>query len=126
MPAIALEHYLRCITVHCSLLRGYTHSLVSIIKNPDNIFKETSKGPDQNERGATSQEQRLRGESPTSSIVPPTPEGKPVCYRYNNPQEKCKAKKCRFEHVWGLCFSPKHPMHACDAKNRQDDAQGTV
>ena len=42
----ALHH---CSTVHC-LIRRYTHSLVSILKNPDNIKKargqiKTNKGP---------------------------------------------------------------------------------
>lgn len=66
------------------------------------------------------------GKSNLQHCASHTPEGKPICYRYNNAKEKRKAKKCRFEHVCGLCFSPKHPMHACDAKTRQDDTQGTA
>ena len=55
-----------------------------------------------------------------------TPDGKPNCYRFNNPREKCKAKKRRFEHVCGLCYSPKNPTHACGDKTRQEDTQGTA
>lgn len=67
------------------------------------------------------------GKSNLQHCASHTPEGKPVCYRFNNPKEKCKAAKCKFEHVCGLCFSPKHPMHACGEKTRQEqDTQGTA
>ena len=81
-------------------------------------FKGDGKGKGKDKKGGKG------GKSNLQHCASHTPEGKPVCYRYNNPKERCKAKKCRFEHVCGLCFSPKHPMHACDAKTRQDDTQG--
>ena len=40
-------------------------------------------------------------------------EGKPICYRFNTPGEKCKEKKCKFAHQCGVCFSPAHPMYQC-------------
>lgn len=49
-----------------------------------------------------------------------TPEGEMVCYRYNAAGEKCKAKKCKFRHVCGICFSDKHPMYQCSTRTRQD------
>ena len=57
-----------------------------------------------------------------------TPEGDMICFRFNTPGEKCKAKKCKFKHVCGSCFSAKHPMFECNTKSRQDpnlDTQGS-
>ena len=45
--------------------------------------------------------------------------GKPICYRFNS-GETCKMKKCKFEHVCGLCFSSQHAMGQCTSKTRQD------
>ena len=53
-----------------------------------------------------------------------TPDGDPVCFRYNTPNEKCKEKKCRFKHLCGICFG-KHPLFQCDSQRRQPDTQGT-
>ena len=58
-----------------------------------------------------------------------TPEGDMICFRFNTAGEKCKAKKCKFKHVCGICFSTKHPMQQCTAKTREDppnDTQGTM
>ena len=52
-----------------------------------------------------------------------TPDGDPVCYRFNTPNEKCKEKKCRFKHLCGICFG-KHPLYQCDHQKRQPDTQG--
>ena len=38
-----------------------------------------------------------------------TPDGKRVCYSFNNKQEPCTRKKCQFLHVCGKCFKD-HPM----------------
>ena len=58
-----------------------------------------------------------------------TPEGDMVCFRYDTVGEKCREKKCKYKHVCGICFSSKHPMHECSARNRQEppkgDTQGT-
>ena len=48
-----------------------------------------------------------------------TPDGSPVCYRFNTPGEKCKQKKCKFRHCCGICFSEKHAMFQCAASKRQ-------
>ena len=31
-----------------------------------------------------------------------TPDGKPICYRFNDQNRKCKDKKCRFVHVCSI------------------------
>jgi hypothetical protein len=41
-----------------------------------------------------------------------TPDGKAICYRYNNQKEKCRSKRCNFEHVCNRCFG-KHPQYNC-------------
>ena len=41
-----------------------------------------------------------------------TPDGRSICFRYNNQKEKCRAKKCNFEHVRSKCFG-KHPQYTC-------------
>ena len=37
-----------------------------------------------------------------------------ICFALNNPNEKCKKRKCSFEHVCGKCFKKDRPMYACD------------
>ena len=41
-----------------------------------------------------------------------TPDGKPICYGYNNLETRCRDNKCRFLHVCGACFG-RHPVYAC-------------
>ena len=41
-----------------------------------------------------------------------TPEGKRICFSFNNSQVRCKRKGCIFEHVCGRCFQ-KHPIYQC-------------
>ena len=41
-----------------------------------------------------------------------TPDGKSVCFRYNNLGQPCQRANCKFEHVCGLCFGD-HPMYEC-------------
>ena len=53
-----------------------------------------------------------------------TPAGEMICYRFNS-GEKCKAKKCKFKHVCGICFSTKHALPDCTAANRQDPPRDT-
>ena len=40
-----------------------------------------------------------------------TPDGKPICYKYNNQNERCVKAKCTFLHVCGRCFKD-HPMYS--------------
>jgi hypothetical protein len=47
-----------------------------------------------------------------------TPEGKPICFRYNDAKERCKGKKCRFEHVCSFCFQ-RHPRYQCTGRAGQ-------
>lgn len=53
-------------------------------------------------------------------------EGKPICFRFNTPNEKCKEKKCKFSHQCGICFASSHAMYQCTASKRQPpDTAGT-
>ena len=41
-----------------------------------------------------------------------TPDGKSICFKYNNRTEKCMKSKCNFLHVCGKCYRD-HPMYDC-------------
>ena len=62
-----------------------------------------------------------RGKSKTSGggCAKMTPEGKPVCFAFNNESEKCMKIGCRFQHVCGVCFKPKTPMYDCKHEGLQ-------
>lgn len=48
-----------------------------------------------------------------------TPDGKRVCYAYNDFASRCRNPQCAFfsGHVCGICFQ-KHPMYACQGKQK--------
>ena len=52
-----------------------------------------------------------------------TPDGKPICFRYNDNTKKCNGKKCRFIHVCSLCLG-KHPAYQCRGPAKGADTQG--
>ena len=41
-----------------------------------------------------------------------TPDGKGICFKYNSVVENCRANKCLWLHVCGVCFKD-HPMYNC-------------
>ena len=41
-----------------------------------------------------------------------TPDGRNICYRYNNKKQKCTNKKCKFVHCCTICMGD-HPAYAC-------------
>ena len=43
-----------------------------------------------------------------------TPDGKKICFRFNDQGRGCAAPKCQFLHVCGRCYKD-HPMFRCDA-----------
>ena len=43
-----------------------------------------------------------------------TPDGKKICYTFNDKARGCAVAKCQFLHVCGRCFKD-HPMFRCDA-----------
>lgn len=66
-----------------------------------------------------------KGKSSLPNCSSHTPDGAPVCFRFNTPGEKCKERKCKFKHVCGLCFG-SHPLFKCNADNKKpNDTQGT-
>jgi len=48
-----------------------------------------------------------------SGCAEKTPQGKPVCFRFNTGGCSTGKKKCRFMHVCGVCFKPGVPMTTC-------------
>ena len=51
-----------------------------------------------------------------SGCAKETPDGRQICFKYNNPSEGCKTKGCRFAHCCGKCFKEGCPMFSCDHK----------
>ena len=41
-----------------------------------------------------------------------TPDGRAICFKYNNKEEKCKHAQCAYLHVCGKCFQ-QHPAYEC-------------
>ena len=41
-----------------------------------------------------------------------TPDGKGICFRYNDQNQKCRGSTCNFTHVCSFCLG-KHPLHMC-------------
>ena len=57
-----------------------------------------------------------KGKGKSKSSLPfSTPDGRPICFAYNNHNEKCKGQ-CGRVHCCRLCFGP-HPFHTCPKKN---------
>ena len=42
-----------------------------------------------------------------------TPDGKRICFGFNNKAEQCSKKKCPYLHVCGRCFKD-HPLWRCE------------
>ena len=80
------------------------------------------------QKGTSGKKGQGRGKSKGSAqgghCASHTPAGEMICYRFNS-GEKCKAKKCKFKHVCGICYSPKHSLLECSATNRQDPPRDT-
>ena len=55
-----------------------------------------------------------------------TPDGKPICYRYNAKGGCKKGEKCHFAHVCLHCFA-RHPATQCPMlKTKKDDKKQTA
>ena len=52
-----------------------------------------------------------------------TPDGKPICFRYNSKAGCKKKEKCHFLHVCSRCFQ-KHPQQHCTVQPAQADTLG--
>ena len=46
-----------------------------------------------------------------------TPDGKPICFGYNDRNVRCRNPRCTFEHVCGVCFQ-RHPLYACNGRKK--------
>jgi hypothetical protein len=57
------------------------------------------------------------------SLKSTTPDGRKLCYGFNNPQEKCKGR-CGKVHACQVCLDPKHPYYMCpqfrEAKKKEE------
>ena len=60
---------------------------------------------------------KSEGRQAPNNCARTSPDGKSICYGYNDPVNKCKNQNCSFAHVCGICFL-KHPMYACQGKGK--------
>ena len=44
------------------------------------------------------------------------PDGRRICYAFNNPREGCTNKACKFAHICGRCYAEGKPLFECDHK----------
>ena len=116
--------------------RYFTTPLALYAKRPAAALNASasSSAPKKGDAGQGGKKGRGRGKS---GARPPgaqhcashTPEGDMICYRFNTAGEKCRAKKCKYKHVCGACFSTKHALPQCTAKTRAEpppDTTGTA
>jgi len=68
--------------------------------------KGKNKGKEQGKGGGKSK-------SPPANCAAKTPDGRPICFRFNKKGEQCN-KRCSFAHVCGVCFKDNVPMHKCN------------
>ena len=88
--------------------------------------KGTGRGRGKGGKGAKGGRGGGKGKGKTASerlnIASRTPDGKPICYGYNDIAIRCRQKPCRFEHCCGTCFG-KHPAYACTPGNKAAAAE---
>ena len=75
--------------------------------------------PDKGDKGRGKGKTKTKGKLSHSK----TPDGKPICYRYNDKTRTCTSKKCKFIHVCSLCLG-KHPAFECRGAARGADTMG--
>ena len=55
-----------------------------------------------------------KGKSARQECASTTPDGKKICFRFNDQSQGCTRQQCTFLHVCGRCFRD-HPLFRCDA-----------
>ena len=74
-------------------------------------FKKSREGPKGKGKGKVNKgKKKVKGQVRDCSVK--TPDGKNICFAYNNQDEKCSRDKCNFTRVCGKCFGD-HPMYHC-------------
>jgi hypothetical protein len=52
------------------------------------------------------------------------PDGREICWLYNDPDSRCKRTKCQYAHICGICFG-KHPLAFCGGNGQKGETQGS-
>ena len=113
--------------------RNFTTPLALYAKRPLPPWREQPpdkwRAPEKGEKGKEKGKGKKGKGKGSPHCATHTPEGDLICFRYNTPGETCKAAKCKYRHVCGICFSEKHPLFECNPKNRKEatapDTTGT-
>lgn len=65
------------------------------------------------------------GKGPPAGCASKTPDGRSVCFGYNDWNTKCNDRNCWFVHCCGICFS-SHPMYSCPGNTGQRPTAGAA
>jgi len=97
-------------------------------KKPKGAGKGKGRGTGKGSKGKGGGKGKGKSASEKLNISSRTPDGKPICYGYNDIAVRCRQRPCRFEHVCGHCYG-KHPAYACNPGSKaetQGSGQGTA
>ena len=82
-------------------------------------YGESFKGKGKGKKGG-----KGRGKKGGKQMHDKTPDGRQICWRWNNPRERCRFN-CGRLHVCQICFG-SHPAHSCDGSGKKDTAGGAA
>ncbi len=101
--------------------RYFTTPLALAALRPRRRSRTPTREPRSKGRGRKGSKGRGRGKE-KDGLHSQTPDGKGICYRYNNAKEKCRGP-CRFAHVCRKCLG-QHLLHMCpDGKDKGADTK---
>ena len=58
-------------------------------------------------------QKKKSGSLATPGCASTSPDGRSICYQFNNTNSRCNNAKCKFAHVCGVCFAKDSPMYVC-------------
>jgi len=87
-------------------------------RNAEYDDSRKDKRPKGDRKGAGKGKDKGGGKSSSSKGQAKTPEGKQICFKFNDPKKKCTARPCKYEHVCSFCFQ-RHPRHQCSGRGNQ-------
>lgn len=82
--------------------------------------RDWDKGKGKSRKGSS----KGKGKKGGKQLHDRTPDGRQICWRWNNPKERCRFN-CGRLHACQICFGQR-PMHACDGSGKSKDTSGGV
>jgi hypothetical protein len=84
----------------------------------------SSKGKGKKGKKQKGQGKGKKGATNKSGCKPRTPDGRLICYAFNDRTGGCKNAKCSFLHVCGSCFGD-HSMQKCPGNSQKPETAGS-